>query len=118
MTSPAGRVVVTTQARNVSRLEVLGFGKDDRIINPGDLLIVSSSSLSTDLTNAVTEFALSLSGRDLPYFIEAAQSAYRLYKANEEWLNAPISGAGDTGAGINEVPDRMQEIIDRVRRIS
>ena len=108
----------------MSRLKVLLFGEDDRVINPGDLLIVSESSLNSGLTNSVTNFELVVQGRDVALFLEAAQKASDMWDANKEWLAAPVSGPKAVStrgiAGISQLPppsaDRMGELLGRIKK--
>jgi len=91
---PSGTVTVTSSAVTNGRLTCYGYGQDDRVINPGDLLIVGSTSLRENSKTVETEIAIRLRGRDLSYFFDHVVDALRLWQENKDWLQAPASQPG------------------------
>jgi hypothetical protein len=73
------------------KIKVLGYGEDDRAVNPGDLLLIGSNWMRENSKLIETEFVLKLRGRDIDYFIQAAVNAKMLYEDNKHWLQAPMS---------------------------
>lgn len=88
---PTGTVTVTTSAVSNGRLTCYGYGQDDRVINPGDLLIVGSNFHQENMKRIETEIAIRLRGRDLSYFFDHVVDALRLWQENRAWLEAPAS---------------------------
>ena len=88
---PPGMVTVTSTAQTQGRIEIFGFGQDDRAINPGDLVIVSSEVLQESAHKQKVEYVLRLRGRDMHLFEEAAHTAQLLWNDNKDWLNAPMN---------------------------
>lgn len=91
---PSGTVTVTSSAITNGRLTCYGYGQDDRVINPGDLLILGSNFHHENLKSIETEIAIRLRGRDLSYFFDHIVDALRLWQENKEWLQAPASQPG------------------------
>jgi len=85
---------VTSHATMDGRIKVLGFGEDDRAVNPGDLLLVGSNWMRENGKLIETEFVLKLRGRDIEYFVQAALNAKSLYDDNKHWLQAPMNEPG------------------------
>jgi hypothetical protein len=92
--TPSGTMDVTSHATMMGKIKVLGYGEDDRAINPGDLLLIGSNWMRENHKLIETEFVLKLRGRDIEYFIVAAQNAQMLYEDNKHWLQAPSSEPG------------------------
>ena len=92
---PTGMVSVTSTAQTQGRIEIFGYGQDDRAINPGDLVIVSSEVLQENAHKQRVEYVLRLRGRDMHLFEEAAHTANLLWNDNKDWLNAPMGQAVD-----------------------
>jgi hypothetical protein len=88
---PSGTVTVTSSAVTNGRLTCYGYGQDDRVINPGDLLIVGSNFHRENMKEIETEIAIRLRGRDLSYFFDHVVDALRLWQENKAWLQAPAS---------------------------
>lgn len=88
---PSGTVTVTSSAVTNGRLTCYGYGQDDRVINPGDLLILGSNFHSENMKQIETEIAIRLRGRDLSYFFDHIVDALRLWQDNKDWLQAPAS---------------------------
>ena len=91
---PSGTMDVTSHATMDGRIKVLGFGEDDRAVNPGDLLLVGSNWMRENGKLIETEFVLKLRGRDIEYFVQAALNAKSLYDDNKHWLQAPMNEPG------------------------
>ena len=92
--TPSGTMDVTSHATMDGKIKVLGYGEDDRAINPGDLLLIGSNWMRENHKLIETEFVLKLRGRDIDYFIQAAQTAKMLYNDNKHWLQASSSQPG------------------------
>jgi len=91
---PSGTVTVTSSAVTNGRLTCYGYGQDDRVINPGDLLILGSNFHQENMKQIETEIAIRLRGRDLNYFFDHVVDALRLWQENKAWLQAPASQPG------------------------
>lgn len=95
MTAPrmnaTGMIELISHARMDGNLQLFGYGQDDSIPNPGDLLIVSTNSLSENLKNQEIQFKLRIRGRDMATFVNAAQNALALYNDNKDWLTRPMT---------------------------
>jgi hypothetical protein len=91
---PSGMIEVTSNARLEGKLNVFGYGQDDRIPNPGDLLIVTTNWIKENARNQEIEFALRVRGRDMWLFAAAAQEALEMWENNKHWLQAPMNQPG------------------------
>lgn len=109
---PTGMVNVTSSARMVGKLQVFGYGQDERAISPGDLVIVTTDYLQENLHNQSVEFALRLRGRDMHLFAEASHIAASLYEENKHWLNASIDTPNLDQRGRSEI--RLSDQIDLI----
>jgi hypothetical protein len=87
---PQGFVNVTSSAVMQGKLELFGYGFDDRVVNPGDLIIVSSDYLTENGHKQKVEFTLKLRGRDMQLFVDEATIARNLWVENRHWLNASV----------------------------
>ena len=92
--TPTGTMDVTSHATMDGKIKVLGYGEDDRAVNPGDLLLIGSNWMRENGKLIETEFVLKLRGRDIDYFVKAAQTARLLYEDNKHWLQASMSQPG------------------------
>ena len=92
--NPSGTVTVKTSAVTNGKLTCYGYGQDDRVINPGDLLIVGTNFMRENMKTVETEIAIRLRGRDLSYFFDHVVDALRLWNDNKEWLQTPASQPG------------------------
>ena len=92
--TPSGTMDVTSHATMDGKIKVLGFGEDDRAISPGDLCLIGSNWMRENGKLIETEFVLKLRGRDIEYFIVAANVAKMLYEDNKHWLQASSSQPG------------------------
>lgn len=96
---PSGMIEVVSNARLEGKLNVYGYGMDDRIPNPGDLLIVTTNWIKENARTQEIEFSLRIRGRDMALFAAAAQEALIMWNDNKHWLTAPMSQPGvDTRA--------------------
>jgi hypothetical protein len=92
--NPSGTVTVKTSAVTNGKLTCYGYGEDDRVINPGDLLIIGTNFMRENMKTVETEIAIRLRGKDLSYFFDHVVDALRLWNDNKEWLQAPASQPG------------------------
>jgi len=81
--NPMSRVVVKTNAKHNSRLHIYNHGEDDRVVNEGDLLIVSSGG--------DVDFEITIKGRDMFIMLEHVQKAMGLWDANKDYLSKPAT---------------------------
>jgi hypothetical protein len=100
---PSGSVNVTSTATMQGKLELYGYGFDDRVVNPGDLLIVSSDYLVENGHKQKVEFTLKLRGRDMQLFVDEAVKARDLWNENKHWLNASVSAPDLDMRGLSEI---------------
>jgi hypothetical protein len=84
-------VNVVSTAQLQGKLELFGYGFDDRVINPGDLLIVTTDFVGENMHRQKVEFTLKLRGRDMHLFVDAAHTAQGLWVENQHWLNASLN---------------------------
>jgi hypothetical protein len=89
--NPMGMVNVVSTAQLQGKLELFGYGFDDRVINPGDLLIVTTDFVGENMHRQKVEFTLKLRGRDMHLFVDAAHTAQGLWVENQHWLNASLN---------------------------
>ena len=75
-----------------TKLRALVFGEDDRVINPGDILLEMASEGSGDrLGQNAQKFEIYIAGRDIEGLLGQVERAAYLYRVNKEWLNEPSS---------------------------
>ena len=110
---PSGTVTVTSSAVTNGRLTCYGYGQDDRVINPGDMLIVGSNFMRDGSKVIETEIAIRLRGRDLSYFFDHVVDALRMWQENKDWLQAPASQPGLDMRGTSE--KRKQDQLDVIK---
>lgn len=109
---PSGMVNVTSTAQLQGKLELFGFGQDNRAISPGDLLIVTSDYVGENFHRQKVEFTLRLRGRDMHLFVDAAKIAQALWVENEHWLNASVDTPNLDQRGRSEI--RMSETLNNI----
>jgi hypothetical protein len=109
---PNGFVTVTSSATMQGKLELFGYGFDDRIVNPGDLLIVSTDYIQESGHRQRVEFTLKVKGRDMHLFCEAAHTAELLWDENKHWLNASVNTPNLDMRGRSEIrlADQMETL--------
>jgi len=100
---PNGFVSVTSSSMMHGRIEVFGYGQDERAINPGDLVIVTTDYLMENAHRQKIEFSLQLRGRDMHLFEDASRTARLLWDDNKHWLNAPVGTPNLDMRGISEI---------------
>lgn len=112
--NPSGMVNVVSTAQLQGKLELFGYGQDQRVINPGDLLIVTSDYVGEGFHKQKVEFSLRLRGRDMHLFVEAANTAQGLWVENQDWLNASIDTPNLDMRGRSEIrlSDNLRTIAD------
>lgn len=89
--SPA-RIRTTSEVNVKTNLKALVFGEDERIINPGDLLLVAEASEKGDRLGAnVDRFEVSIAGRDIEGLLVQVERAAYLYRQNQDWLSQPAT---------------------------
>ena len=109
---PSGFVTVVSSATMQGKLELFGYGFDDRIANPGDLLIVSTDYVQESGHRQKVEFTLKVRGRDMHIFCEAARTAEMLWVENEHWLNSSVNTPNLDMRGKSEIrfADQMETL--------
>ena len=109
---PSGMVNVVSTAQMQGKLEVYGFGQDERCVNPGDLLIVAVDYVSENGHRQKIEFALKIRGRDIGIFAKSANDAVLLWNDNKHWLEAPANGARVDTRSLSQIrlEDQLQTL--------
>jgi hypothetical protein len=100
---PTGMINVVSTAQMQGKLELFGYGQDQRAINPGDLLIVTTDFVGENAHRQKIELVLRLRGRDMHLFVDAASTAQGLWVENQHWLNASINTPNLDQRGISEI---------------
>lgn len=113
---PSGIVNVTSTATMQGKLELYGYGFDDRVVNPGDLLIVSSDYLVENGHRQKVEFSIKLRGRDMQLFVDEATTARNLWVENRHWLNASVDAPNLDMRGLSEI--RLGDQIETLQRFT
>jgi len=91
VTNPTARTSVTSTSKQVSRLKLYGFGEDPRVVNEGDLLIVSETTLREANNSQDIEFEINLRGSDMFALKDKVDAAVKLYEENKEYLSRPAT---------------------------
>ena len=107
---PSGMVNVTSTARMQGKIEVFGYGFDDRAISPGDLVIVTTDYVMENAHRQSIEFTLRLRGRDMHLFERESHTARLLWDENRHWLNAAVNTPNLDQRGMSEI--RLSDQID------
>jgi hypothetical protein len=100
---PTGMVNLVSTAQMQGKLEVFGFGQDDRAISPGDLIIVTTDYVMENAHKQKLEFALRLRGRDMYLFEQASHTARLLWDENKNWLDASVNTPNLDQRGRSEI---------------
>jgi hypothetical protein len=95
------------------KLEVFGYGFDDRAISPGDLVIVTTDYVMENMHKQSIEFVLRLRGRDMHLFETASHTARLLWDENKHWLNAAVGTPNLDQRGMSEI--RLSDQIATVK---
>jgi hypothetical protein len=99
----AGRIRATTEVNFKSRMDAYVFGEDDRVVNPGDLLIVMSEAGPGDrLGNNIRQFEISIAGDQMDNLFDQVTRAKDLFDLNREWLKTPASTPGTGRIAVDE----------------
>ena len=85
---PSARLALRVEAQASTRIALYQYGEDDRVPNPGDVLLVS---IMGDGREDRIEFAQLLRGKDIALVAKAMLRAQQLYALNEDWLTQPVS---------------------------
>ena len=88
----SGRIRATTEVNFKSVMTAFVFGEDDRVINPGDMLLVMSESAPGDRDQSnCRKFEITINGRQMAGLLGQITRASNLYKENQEWLSTPMT---------------------------
>jgi hypothetical protein len=88
----SGRIRATTEVNFKSSMRALVFGEDERVINPGDLLIEMSSTEPGDrLGKNIRKFEIYIQGNQMGGLLDQVTRAADLFEVNEQWLRSPAS---------------------------
>ena len=88
----SGRIRATTEVNFKSSMVAYVFGEDDRVVNPGDLLLVMSQSEPGDRNHAnIRKFEIQINGNQMAGLLNQVKRAADLFKLNEEWLRTPAT---------------------------
>ena len=107
MSNPSARVSMSTKSDSTVRLHLYNYGEDERVINQGDLLIVSETlTHENGVVNAI-EFELTIKGKDLSSLAAYVTRAQQLWDENSEYLSRPVTTIA---------PDRASENLAAVEK--
>ena len=89
--APSGRssVTLTTHHPAATRHRLYVYGEDERVANPGDLLIESRIGAGAEAEVLVVTY---FRGREIAALADVALACVADYDANVEWLSAPVAG--------------------------
>jgi len=88
----SGRIRATTEVNFKSSMVAYVFGEDDRVVNPGDLLLVMSQSEPGDRNQAnIRKFEIQINGNQMSGLLSQVKRAADLFKLNEDWLRTPAT---------------------------
>ena len=86
------RIVATSQVNIKTRLRAVVFGEDERVINPGDLLLIAEKSEPSEgRGESLDRFEIYINGRDMQGILGQVERAAWLYRQNKDWLTLPSS---------------------------
>ena len=122
--NPSGRVTMTTTSQSMSRLHIFNHGEDPRVVNEGDLLIVSENGLREAGQKSQVDFELTIRGRDMFIFAKHVEKALKLWDekipqvpvwlSNDEYKFDPITvamvGDGSTKKGAKLMKHMVKEL--------
>jgi hypothetical protein len=116
----SGRIRATTEVNFKSSMIACVFGEDDRVVNPGDLLLVMSQSEPGDRDQGnCRKFEIIINGRQIAGLLEQVTRAAHLYKLNAEWLSSPMTTITEpTYQSVQEKYDADMKALDlqRIRK--
>ena len=108
-----GHVRSTTETNFKGRIRALVFGEDNRIINPGDMILEMEQVKQGDrLGGSFDRFEIYIAGRDMAGLLDQVTRAHELFKLNAEWLLQPSSRT----LTLQEIEDRKPIIHEPVSR--
>lgn len=88
----SGRIRATTEVNFKSSMVAFVFGEDERVINPGDLLLVMTQTEPGDRNQAnIRKFEISIAGYQMAGLLAQVTRASELFGQNEEWLRQSMS---------------------------
>lgn len=88
----SGRIRATTEVNFKSSMVAFVFGEDDRVVNPGDLLLVMSQSEPGDRTQGnIRKFEININGNQMAGLLDQVKRAANLFKLNKDWLLEPAT---------------------------
>jgi hypothetical protein len=88
----SGRIRATTEVNFKSSMLAFVFGEDDRVVNPGDLLLVMSQSEPGDRNQGnIRKFEIYVNGNQMSGLLNQVKRAADLFKLNEDWLRTPAT---------------------------
>jgi hypothetical protein len=90
--NPSGHIRATSETNFKGRIRALIFGQDDRVINPGDMILeMERNSPGDRLGNNSERFEIYIAGRDMAGLLDQVTRAHDLFNQNAEWLLQPSS---------------------------
>jgi hypothetical protein len=88
----SGHIRSTNETNFQGRIRALVFGEDDRVINPGDMILEMEHSNPGDrLGNNAERFEIYIAGREMAGLLGQITRAADLFTLNAEWLLSPSS---------------------------
>jgi hypothetical protein len=92
MSNGSGRIRATSEVNFKSRMTAFVFGEDDRVVNPGDMLIEMSETQPGDrLGKNLRKFEIYIAGEQIGSLLNQVTRAAELYEHNREWLKSPAT---------------------------
>jgi hypothetical protein len=111
--NPSGHIRATSETNFKGRIRALIFGQDNRVINPGDMILEMERSDPGDrLGNNSERFEIYIAGRDMAGLLDQVTRAHDLFNQNAEWLLQPSSRTLTP----QEIEDRKPIIREPVKR--
>ena len=95
MANPAARFSVTATTKALGRIKLYGFGEHEKIVNEGDMLIVSETGVREANNHQDIVFELLIRGSDMFALLEKVQTAFDLYQENKDYLSQPVTMLGN-----------------------
>ena len=109
----SGHIRSTNETNFQGRIRALVFGEDDRVINPGDMILEMEHSNPGDrLGNNAERFEIYIACREMAGLLGQITIAADLFTLNAEWLLSPSSRTLTP----QEIEDRKPIIREPVKR--
>lgn len=90
--NPSGHIRSTSESNFQGRIRAVVFGEDNRVINPGDMILEMEDLRKGDRQGKnVTRLEIYVAGRDMGGLLDQVTRAHELFKQNAEWLLQPSS---------------------------